>query len=92
MDSIHRSLAVEEWHKIQMASADPGAHPSGFDLERVLGAFDLFVLHDQPGDIDDVCGCIFFLQASVLMICIRLAASLIPRLPNSATVGQISMS
>ncbi|KAJ3468438.1 hypothetical protein MRS44_002503 [Fusarium solani] len=54
LDSVHRSLAVEEWHKIQMASADPGAHPSGFDLERVLGAFDLFVLHDQPGDIDDI--------------------------------------
>ncbi|KAL6356888.1 hypothetical protein LRP88_10501 [Fusarium phalaenopsidis] len=54
LDSIHRSLAVEEWHKIQVASVDPGAHPSGFDLERVLGAFDLFVLHDQPGDIDDI--------------------------------------
>lgn len=24
-------------------------------LERALGAFDLFVLHDQPGDLDDVC-------------------------------------
>ncbi|RSL67108.1 hypothetical protein CEP53_003135 [Fusarium sp. AF-6] len=54
LDSVHRSLAVEEWHKIQVASVDPNAHPSGFDLERVLGAFDLFVLHDQPGDIDDI--------------------------------------
>lgn len=31
-----------------------GEHVSNRMLERVLGAFDLFVLHDQPGDLDDV--------------------------------------
>ncbi|KAJ3522804.1 hypothetical protein NM208_g12704 [Fusarium decemcellulare] len=54
LDSIHRSIAVEEWHKIQLASTDPAAHSSSLSLERALGAFDLFVLHDQPGDLDDI--------------------------------------
>ncbi|KAF5003396.1 hypothetical protein FDECE_10053 [Fusarium decemcellulare] len=49
-----RSIAVEEWHKIQLASTDPAAHSSSLSLERALGAFDLFVLHDQPGDLDDI--------------------------------------
>jgi F-box protein 21 len=31
-------------------------------LERALGAFDLFVLHDQPGDLDDVCASSVFLR------------------------------
>ncbi|KAM5352092.1 hypothetical protein ACJ41O_004815 [Fusarium nematophilum] len=54
LDSIHRSIAVEEWHKLQSASPDSGAHSSSYSLERALGAFDLFVLHDQPGDLDDI--------------------------------------
>ncbi|KAH6982830.1 Transglutaminase-like superfamily-domain-containing protein [Ilyonectria sp. MPI-CAGE-AT-0026] len=54
LDSIHRSLALEEWHRIQPINIMPGGPPSNTSLERVLGAFDLFVLHDQPGDLDDI--------------------------------------
>jgi hypothetical protein len=54
LDSIHRSLAVEEWYNIQLASTNPSGRHGTISLERALGAFDLFVLHDQPGDLDDV--------------------------------------
>ncbi|KAH7154861.1 Transglutaminase-like superfamily-domain-containing protein [Dactylonectria estremocensis] len=54
LDSIHRSLAIEEWYQIQPINNMPGQHASNASLERVLGAFDLFVLHDQPGDLDDI--------------------------------------
>ncbi|PTD04890.1 hypothetical protein FCULG_00001823 [Fusarium culmorum] len=49
-----RSLAIEQWYNIQQASRDTSRHPANLSLERALGAFDLFVLHDQPGDLDDV--------------------------------------
>ncbi|KIL91781.1 hypothetical protein FAVG1_05398 [Fusarium avenaceum] len=54
LDSIHRSLAVEEWYNIQLASTNPSGRHRTVSLERALGAFDLFVLHDQPGDLDDI--------------------------------------
>ncbi|KAJ4255016.1 hypothetical protein NW762_009820 [Fusarium torreyae] len=54
LDSIHRSLAVEEWYNLQMASTGSSGQSSNLSLERALGAFDLFVLHDQPGDLDDI--------------------------------------
>ncbi|KAF7542818.1 hypothetical protein G7Z17_g11247 [Cylindrodendrum hubeiense] len=54
LDSIHRSLAIEEWHKMQPLNTAPARHFSNSSLERALGAFDLFVLHDQPGDLDDI--------------------------------------
>ena len=54
LDSIHRSAAIEEWHNIQIASETAGGHQTNRLLERALGAFDMFVLHDQPGDLDDV--------------------------------------
>ncbi|KAK7428702.1 hypothetical protein QQZ08_004796 [Neonectria magnoliae] len=54
LDSIHRSLAIEEWHLIQTVHNTPAGHASASSLERALGAFDLFVLHDQPGDLDDI--------------------------------------
>lgn len=62
LDSIHRSLAVEEWAKYQKHAArhiDDGA-PSGesincgMKLERALGAFDMFMLHENEGDLDEV--------------------------------------
>lgn len=54
LDSIHRSAAIEVWHDLQTSMERSGEHVSNRMLERVLGAFDLFVLHDQPGDLDDV--------------------------------------
>ncbi|KAF7561970.1 hypothetical protein G7046_g2148 [Stylonectria norvegica] len=53
LDSIHRSVAIEEWHRIQTGS-DAHSNSATRMLERALGAFDMFVLHDQPGDMDDV--------------------------------------
>lgn len=54
LDSIHRSIAIEEWHKLRQDRDTLDAHVAGVRLERALGAFDMFVLHDQFGDLDDV--------------------------------------
>ncbi|KAI0150572.1 hypothetical protein GGR57DRAFT_186112 [Xylariaceae sp. FL1272] len=63
LDSIHRSLAIEEWAKYQnhAASYVSGRESSseklncGMSLERALGAFDMFMLHDNEGDLDEIC-------------------------------------
>lgn len=39
-------MAIEEWVKLKDGSSVP--------LERALAAFDMFVLHNSEGDIDDV--------------------------------------
>ncbi|KAI2622696.1 hypothetical protein GGS26DRAFT_567287 [Hypomontagnella submonticulosa] len=62
LDSIHRSLAVEEWAKYQRYAArhiDEDTPNSerlncGMRLERALGAFDMFMLHDNEGDLDEI--------------------------------------
>ncbi|KAI5919745.1 F-box domain-containing protein [Camillea tinctor] len=62
LDSIHRSLAIEEWAKYQRHAArrmDDEASTSdklscGMRLERALGAFDMFMLHDNEGDLDEI--------------------------------------
>ncbi|KAG6064335.1 hypothetical protein E4U32_000301 [Claviceps aff. humidiphila group G2b] len=57
LDSIHRSIAVEEWYRLGLNGHSLNAHVADQRdqrLERSLGAFDMFVLHDQPGDIDDI--------------------------------------
>ncbi len=46
LDYLHRSMALAEWAKILRGEAVP--------LERALGSFDLFVLHDQQGDLLEV--------------------------------------
>ena len=43
---LHRKMAIEEWVKLK------DGHP--IPLERALAAFDMFVLHDREGDIDEV--------------------------------------
>ncbi|KAI0012370.1 hypothetical protein F4779DRAFT_568378 [Xylariaceae sp. FL0662B] len=61
LDSIHRSLAIEEWSKYQKFTArriEDGMPNSeklncGMQLERALGAFDMFMLHDNEGDLDE---------------------------------------
>ncbi|RYO80616.1 hypothetical protein DL764_009877 [Monosporascus ibericus] len=62
LDSIHRGLAIEEWAKYQKHAArrlDDDAPSSerlncGMKLERALGAFDMFMLHDNEGDLDEI--------------------------------------
>ncbi|KAG6059162.1 hypothetical protein E4U17_006817 [Claviceps sp. LM77 group G4] len=57
LDSIHRSIAVEEWYRLGLNGHSLNTHVADQRdqrLERSLGAFDMFVLHDQPGDIDDI--------------------------------------
>lgn len=46
LDHLHRSKALEEWWKL--------GRGEGVSLERALGSFDLFVLHDQSGDLLEV--------------------------------------
>lgn len=43
LDHVHRAIALEEWHNVAIGYSD--------SMERALGAFDLFVLHDQRGDL-----------------------------------------
>ncbi|KAI2469150.1 hypothetical protein F4781DRAFT_236609 [Annulohypoxylon bovei var. microspora] len=62
LDSIHRSLAIEEWAKYQKYASrriDEDTPNSerlncGMRLERALGAFDMFMLHDNEGDLDEI--------------------------------------
>lgn len=46
LDYVHRSEALGEWSRLS-----DGEHVS---LERALGSFDLFVLHDNHGDLLEV--------------------------------------
>ncbi|KAH8887068.1 hypothetical protein GQ53DRAFT_827620 [Thozetella sp. PMI_491] len=48
LDSIHRGIAVETWAAYQ------GSPVSSRGLDRALGAFDMFLLHDQVQDLDYV--------------------------------------
>ncbi|KAJ3481262.1 hypothetical protein NLG97_g7867 [Lecanicillium saksenae] len=52
LGSIHRSIAVQQWFQVTNSNpTDPFyTKPS---LEKSLAAFDLFVLHDQRGDLDE---------------------------------------
>jgi len=47
LDHIHRSKALREWSKL--------ANGEQVSLERALGSFDMFVIHDQHGDLLEVC-------------------------------------
>ena len=46
LDHIQRSKALAEWQAMLKGNELP--------LERAQGAFDLFVLHDGKGDLDEV--------------------------------------
>ncbi|KZF26066.1 hemimethylated DNA binding domain-containing protein [Xylona heveae TC161] len=43
---LHRNIAIQEWCKLK-----EGQHVT---LDRALGAFDMFVLEDREGDLEDV--------------------------------------
>lgn len=46
LDHVHRAKALDEWSRM-----DRGEYVS---LERGLGAFDMFVLHDEHGDLTEI--------------------------------------
>ncbi|KAG9229742.1 Hemimethylated DNA-binding protein YccV like-domain-containing protein [Amylocarpus encephaloides] len=46
LDHLHRSQALAEWQKI--------LDGENISLERALGSFDLFVLHDHHGDLLEI--------------------------------------
>ena len=43
---LHRTLAIPEWFKLK--------NGEDVSLDRALGAYDMFVLHERGGDFDDV--------------------------------------
>ena len=44
---LHRIMAIKEWSRLQ--------NQEDISLERALGAYDMFVLHNREGDFDEVC-------------------------------------
>lgn len=46
LGALHRSFAIEVWTKLREGKDAP--------LERVLGSFDMFVLYDRKGDLDEI--------------------------------------
>ncbi|KAG8426501.1 hypothetical protein J3459_008068 [Metarhizium acridum] len=73
LDSIHRSIAIEEWHRLGLDRDSPPAQVAAQRLERALGAFDMFVLHDQPGDLDDISQMLDHLVIQFRATCANLA-------------------
>jgi len=45
LDSLHRGMAIEVWSRLQDAPNPPS-------IDQAFGAFDMFVLHEQPQDLD----------------------------------------
>ncbi|KAL7923204.1 Transglutaminase-like superfamily domain-containing protein [Trichoderma austrokoningii] len=54
LDAVHKYAALEEWDELSQSPPAFDLRLKSQQLERALGAFDLFVLHDQPGDLDDI--------------------------------------
>ncbi|MBE3046514.1 hypothetical protein IMZ48_29100 [Candidatus Bathyarchaeota archaeon] len=56
MDSIHKKVAIEQWANFtrDVVPADLSTRDLNRVIERNQAAFDMFILHDQPGDIDEV--------------------------------------
>ena len=48
LSCLHRSIAIEQWLKLR--NALEGDTP----LEMALGAFDMFTIQDEYGDLDDI--------------------------------------
>ncbi|KFY03431.1 hypothetical protein O988_01484 [Pseudogymnoascus sp. VKM F-3808] len=46
LDHIHRAKALDEWHRLSKGD--------DISLERALGCFDMFVLHDRNGDLCEI--------------------------------------
>ncbi|KFA48041.1 hypothetical protein S40293_02706 [Stachybotrys chartarum IBT 40293] len=54
LDSIHKEIAVRVWYQQRFHSTMFECAAAPKQVERCLAAFDMFVLHDQVGDIDEV--------------------------------------
>ena len=55
LDHIQRGEALKVWHGLSMEQA--GRHSGrSTNLERALGGFDMFILHEHFGDMDEVYG------------------------------------
>lgn len=54
LGSIHRREAVREWQRVRDSPRDDPEAMRSRLLERSLTAFDMFVLYDDVGDIDEV--------------------------------------
>lgn len=59
LDHLHRAKAIKIWHNILMCNVDYFENPrtstrDDISLERALGAFDLFIVHDHRGDLVEV--------------------------------------
>lgn len=52
LSSIHRSMAIVEWQRVR--DAERSNSPNSRLLERSLTAFDMFVLYDDVGDVEEV--------------------------------------
>ncbi|CAI6093292.1 unnamed protein product [Clonostachys chloroleuca] len=62
LDAIHRHLAVEQWISLKTMESESDTH-NPLELEKSLGAFDMFVLHGQLGDMNDITQCLGALTA-----------------------------
>lgn len=60
LSSIHRSAAIEEWHRYQRAPLTTQG------LDRALAAFDMFFIRGDDGDIDDTCALLDDIAAEFL--------------------------
>lgn len=45
LDSLHRGMAVDVWSRLHDVENPPS-------IDQAFGAFDMFVLHEQPQDLD----------------------------------------
>ncbi|KAI9773438.1 MAG: hypothetical protein M1840_007654 [Geoglossum simile] len=43
---LHRTMAIEQWSKLRFGEEVP--------LERALGAFDMYLLRNKEGDVDEI--------------------------------------
>src|SRR5437667_8555799 len=74
LDAIHRSMAIEEWSQLQNFFMPHAILQPERKLERALGAFDMFFLHNRLGDLDHVChhaGLALWLTESALTSLLR---------------------
>lgn len=74
LDHLHRSQALAVWEDVVNGDTVP--------LDRALGSFDLFVLHDQVGDLSEVWNELLFWGFHLLTSCIDIPNS---RRPSCTT-------
>ncbi|KAG5287103.1 F-box domain-containing protein [Histoplasma ohiense] len=71
---LHRTMAIPVWNRLR--------NNEDVSLERALGAFDMFVLEDGPGDFNDISDCLESIVTQLSTECLEIM-ELSPR--NRAT-------